>query len=121
MATARDIMKGGLSAGTSKAINGQILPALTGAGTTQATATAASASINVFTTVASGTGGILPACEIGDAVEVCNLGANALTVYPDVGARINALTTNTGVSLATNTSLWLRRFTSTRWMGYLSA
>jgi len=121
MALAIDIMKGGLSAGTSKAINGQVNSAVSAAGTTQTDATALTTSISVITTAAASTGVRLPACEIGDEVDILNLGANTLTVYPDSGARINAVATNGGVSLATNTAMKIRRFTSTRWMAYLSA
>jgi len=121
MALARDIMKGGFSAGSAKAINGQISSALSGAGTTQGTATSIVTSINVVTTAAASTGVILPACEIGDEVEILNLGANTLTVYPDSGARINQVATNGGFSLAANTAVKVRRFTSTRWIAYLSA
>lgn len=121
MATARDIMAGGFSAGSAKAVNGQVSAALSGAGTVQGDATSIVASINVFTTTAASTGGILPACEVGDSVEILNLGANTLTVYPDSGARINQVATNGGVSLATNTAMIFRRFTSTRWAAFLSA
>lgn len=121
MALAREMMNGGLSAGQAKAINGGVVPALSGAGTTQGTATAIRTSTAVFTTVGASSGGILPACEIGDSVEVLNLGANALTIYPDSGARINAVATNGGISLGVNTAIILRRFTATRWAGFLSA
>ena len=60
--------------------------------------------------------------EIGDEVEILNLGANAVTVYPPTSsARINALSAGAGFLLATNTAVKLRKFTATRWAGYLSA
>jgi len=121
MALATDIMKGGFSAGSAKAINGQVNSSVTAAGTTQGTATALTASINVITTAAASTGVRLLACEIGDQQEILNLGANTVTIYPDSGSRITAVATNGGISLATNTAVKLRRFSSTRWSAFLSA
>lgn len=121
MATAADIMKGGCSAGQAAAINGQVSATMTGAGTHQSDGTAITASISVFTTTASGTGGTLTDSMIGDEYEILNLGANSLTVYPPSGGRINAIATNGGFTLATNTAVKVRKFTATRWMAFLSA
>lgn len=122
MATAVDIMKGGHSAMGARAINGQIQSAVSAAGTAISDATDLVASINVVTTAAASSGVQLPSAEIGDSVEILNLGANAVTIYPDsTSNRINALSAGSGFLLATNTSVWVRKFTSTRWMAYLSA
>jgi hypothetical protein len=122
MATAVDIMKGGLSAGTARAINGQVQSAVSAAGTTITDATDLTASINVVTTAAADSGVQLPSCQIGDGVEILNLGANAVTVYPDSTSNcINALSAGSGFLLATNTSVWLRKWTALRWTAYLSA
>lgn len=121
MATAADIMKGGFSAGGAKAINGQNNVTVTAAGTSQTDAKAVTASTIVVTTAAASSGIKLPACEIGDSMNILNLGANNVKVYPDVGAQINALGTNTGFLLAPNTACQVRRFSSTRWMAFLSA
>ncbi len=122
MATAADIMKGGHSAMSARAINGQVQSAVSAAGTTITTATDLTASVNVVTTAAASSGVQLPNGEIGDSVEILNLGANAVTVYPDTASnQINALSAGSGFLLATNTAVKLRRFTSTRWAGYLSA
>lgn len=119
MPLALDIMKGGVSGGMAKAINGQVQPAVTAAGTTQGTATVLNASISVVTL---GTGGVvLPSCEVADEVDLCNLTATAITVYPDSGSRVNGLPTNAGFQLASNTSCKLKKFTATRWLGNLSA
>ena len=120
MALARDMMVF-LGDQRAKAINGTVAPTVSAAGTTQGTATSLVASINVVTTAAASSGVILPSCEIGDEVEVCNFGANAVTVYPDSGARVNALSANTGFLLATNTACKVRRYSSTRWIANLSA
>ena len=122
MATAADIMKGGHSAMGARAINGQIQSSITAAGTVITDATDLTASINVVTTAAASTGVQLQNCEIGDSVEILNLGANAVTIYPDSSSnRINALSAGGGFLLATNTAVVLRKFTSSRWIGFLSA
>ena len=122
MALALDVVRGGFSPGQARAIGGQVQSAVTAAGTTITTATDLTASINVVTTAAASSGVQLPNTEIGDSVEILNLGANAVTVYPDTSSnRINALSAGSGFLLATNTSVWVRKFTSSRWMAYLSA
>ena len=122
MAIALDMMKGGVSAGMARAINGQVQSSVTAAGTTITGATDLTASINVVTTAAANSGVQVPNGEIGDEVEILNLGANAVTVYPPTSSdRINALSAGSGFLLATNTAVKLRKFTSTRWAGYLSA
>ena len=122
MAIALDMMKGGVSAGMARAINGQVQSVVTAAGTTITGATDLTASINVVTTAAANSGVQVPNGEIGDEVEILNLGANAVTVYPPTSSdRINALSAGSGFLLATNTAVKLRKFTSTRWAGYLSA
>lgn len=121
MALATDIMKGGFSAGSAKAINGQVNSSVSAAGTTQGDATALKSTTSVITTAAAGSGVILPACEINDDVWILNLGANAVLVYPDSGAQINQVAANTGVLLSTNTAMKLKRFSATRWAALLSA
>ena len=121
MPLAKQMMGGGVSAGMAKAINGSVATGLTAAGTTQATGLAINAGFALLATVAANSGATLPSCEVGDTVEVYNAGANAATLYPDVGSNINSLSVNTGISLATNTAIKFRRVTATRWIGYLSA
>jgi hypothetical protein len=122
MATAIDIMKGGFSAGSAKAINGQVQATITAAGTVITDATDLTASINVVTTAAASTGVQLQSCEIGDEVEILNLGANSVKVYPDSSsATINQLSAGAAFTLATNTACKARKFTATKWMAWLSA
>ena len=119
MALASDIMKGGFSAMSAKAIQGQTNGAVAAAGTAQGSATALTMSVNAVT---SGTGGvILPSAEINDEVDICNLSGATITVYPPSSERINGLPTNTGFPLANNTSVKVKKFTTTRWLGNLSA
>ena len=122
MALAKEIMVGGFSAGAAKAINGQVQSAVTAAGTVITDATDLTASINVITTCAAGAGVQLPSCEVGDTVSILNLGASACKVYPDISTgQINQLSAGTAMTLATNTAVTLERFTTLRWMAWLSA
>lgn len=77
---------------------------ISAAGTTQATATLLSSPINNVTTVASGSGVILPFVAPGYEILVFNSGANSVKVYPSTGSQLNVLGTNNGALLATNTS-----------------
>jgi hypothetical protein len=121
MALAKNMMGGGLPGGTADAINGSVATGLTATGTTQGTALALGADINFLGTVASSTGAILYAGQSGDSQIVYNGGANALTVYPPSGAKINNASTNAGVSLATNTFCQYHCVSSTQWIANLSA
>lgn len=91
----------GLSAVASTAINGDAATGLTAAGTTQATALLLPAANNFVATAAASSGVILPPGSPGDEVFIYNGGANALAVYPPVGATLNNLAANTAVSVPT--------------------
>lgn len=72
---------------------------LSSAGTTQATALALTADWNNITTVAPGTGVLLPALTAGQMVWVFNNDpANNLNVYPPSGASITYFGVNAGVN-----------------------
>lgn len=103
MAQSRNMCPSGLSAGQATAINGGVANTLTALGTTQANALLLPGDINRFTTVAAGTGTVLPPMNPGDSVEVINKGANALLVYPPAGGVINSLGANAGYSVAAAT------------------
>lgn len=94
---------------------------LTAAGTTQGTALAITNQTNEFTTVAAGTGGILPSPEQGEFIFVANAGANALNVYPATGHSINPLAANTAFSLAAGKNALFWAASSTKWYANLSA
>jgi hypothetical protein len=73
---------------------------VTAAGTTQGTGTTLTAQLNNITTVASGTGVVLPApVQAGVSISIVNKGANPLLVYPNSGASIDALSANTPFSI----------------------
>lgn len=119
MALASDIMKSGFSAGQARGVQGIANAAIAAAGTTQGTATAITQSTVAVT---SGTGGvIIPNAEINDEVAICNLTSASITVYPPTSGQINALSANTGFLLGQNTAVKVKKFSSTRWMAFLSA
>ena len=92
------------------------------AGTTQGTATELTAADSEITTVAIGSGVILHSTlSSGDQQTVFNAGVNSVKVYPPTGMKINALATNTAMSLATNTGCLFKCVSSTRVFGVLSA
>ena len=122
MALASEIMRGGFSAISAAALAGGVNSAVSAAGTTITDATDLTTSVNVITTAAAASGVQLPIGQAGDEIEILNLGAGTCIVYPDSStSQINNLSAGTGFALAPNTAVRLRKFTSTRWMGYLSA
>jgi hypothetical protein len=105
MSLQQRLVQGGFSANQATAIQGTVASGLTATGSTQATALPLGADNNAFSTVAAGTGAILPSMNPGDDITVYNGGANALLIYPPVGGMIKGLGTNAGYSLATATPL----------------
>ena len=121
-ALARDISRGGVSAGTSQAINGGVATALTAAGTAITDALDLNATINVIGTCAAGAGVQLYSMQVGDQMEVYNGGANACKVYPESATvAINQLSVGTAMSLAVNTGCKFRKVSATQVVAYLSA
>lgn len=101
MARKRSLMSGGAQwAGQS--YNGSLGTALTAAGNSQATALQLVDDNNVVTTTAASAGVLVPAMDPTDTVMVANFGANALSVYPPVGGKINNGSTNAAASLPAN-------------------
>lgn len=98
------MMGSGLTGPQAGAINGSMLASQTATGSTQGTAFLLAQSGTEFTTVASGTGAVLPGVGFrlvgGDLLAVYNQGANALSVYPPVGGRIGLGSVNAAVSVA---------------------
>lgn len=102
----------GLSTLTGDVIIGGILSkslvtGLVGTGSTQGTATPLTANINIATTVASGTGFILPiitpdgnSIKSGTEIKLFNRGANTASLYPPSGGQIESLGTNNPSGIA---------------------
>jgi hypothetical protein len=105
MSLTQRLVQAGLSAIQALAIQGTVASGLVATGATQATALPLGADNNSFATVGAGTGAILPAMNPGDDITVYNGGANALLIYPPVGAQIKGLGVNAGYSLAVATPL----------------
>jgi acetamidase/formamidase len=122
MTTQNGMVKSGLHTVNAQEILGRIATGLTATGSTQATAYALDTSNSVFTTVAASTGAILPAAALpGDVLEVTNLGANSLSVYPPVGAAVDNGATNAAKAVAVGKSCRFRKITDTLWVANLSA
>ena len=85
MARKNQLVSAGIWGSTAAAVLGAVATGLTAAGSTQGTALALAAEVNVVGTTAASTGVLLPPSEAGDIVEVYNQGANALAVYPLTG------------------------------------
>lgn len=93
-----------------------------GAGATQATATAIVSDITSFTTVAASTGAILPVPQFaGDSHVVANWGANALSLYPPVGHSANNGAANAAVSVAAGKVAKAIYVGDSKWMVIVSA
>ena len=123
MAMAKEMVAGGVSPGTAKAINGGNQATVSAAGSTLATATGLNAGSNVITTCSSGAGVSLPSAEISDEIFVWNgTGTNQLTVYPDSTSNtVNQLAAGVGVLLSPYTGAIFKKVTSTQWWCNLSA
>jgi len=92
-----------------------VSPAVTAAGSTQATATALTRPINNITTVPASSGVILPVATPGMRVMVRNATVTTVRVYPNSGAQINTLGTNIQLSLETLANIEFVAFTATQW------
>jgi hypothetical protein len=87
---------------------------ITAAGSTQGTATLIGKSINVIGTATAGTGVVLPSTT-GARIFIVNTGASTVNVYPNSGAQINALGTNTPYTLATSAKMEFISTSTTQW------
>lgn len=92
-----------------------VLASQTAAGTVQGNALAITRSVFECSTVASGTGVVLPTAVAGMTITVINNGLNALNVYPASGASINSLSTNVAYSLLVGARLQFIALSSTKW------
>lgn len=108
-----DVLK--MIASTGRVAFKSIATGIAAAGTTQATATALTKTINIVSTVAASQGVRLPAPEAGEFVLVANQGANALSVYPSTGHTINNLAANTALSQAADSRRLFFAATASAW------
>ena len=89
--------------------------AVSAAGSTQGTATILAKEFNRVSTVASGSGVVLPSAVAGMAITIVNTSANTLLVYPAAGAQINALAANVAFSQPTLGTIQFISLTGTQW------
>lgn len=119
MALKRTRISAGLHSSHTSA--GTVVTGLTAAGSTQATALAVTADVNIISTAAASTGVRLPDFDVDDEIIVVNGGANALAVYPPVGHSINVGAINVAVSLPVGRRATFLRVTNTLWVADVSA
>jgi len=95
---------------------------ISAAGTTQGTATALTADINLVSTATALQGVQLYNGVQNDSMIVFNDNSGAtIVVYPPTGGQLNNLTVNAGIQVANNTLAEFFKVTSTRWIVQLSA
>lgn len=112
----------GLAPSLALQVAGDIATGLVAAGNAQGNATPIYNDTNVVATTAAATGVILPANrEVSDSVQVINMGANSLTVYPPVGWSINLLAANTGLAIASGKSASFEMIGATQFAAMLGA
>lgn len=95
MATAKEVMGGGFSAGGAQALGGQA-SSLAALGSVQGDAALVGASITIVTAADGTKGVILPAGAVGDEIWLFNNAASTLKVYPPTGAAISVAGTGLG-------------------------
>jgi len=108
----------GMAAALTEQVCGDIQDNVTAAGSTQGTATLVTGVHVIVTTAAASTGVILPPAEPGAEVDIKNLGANAVNVYPATGGAINALAANAAFSVAAGGQVSLFGRNSLNWVTY---
>jgi hypothetical protein len=122
MTTQAKLTGSGLAPLAASQILGSITTGISAAGSTQATATSIYDDVNIVSTVAASAGVILPSNRgAGDTVEVTNLGANALSVYPPSGGNIGTGAANAAFSVPVSKSAIFRQVSATQWTQTLSA
>ena len=112
------LMGSGLSALSAEAISGFESENLTATGTVQGDALRLAADHNYVTTVASGTGVILPSTgwNKGDMITIMNLGANTLKVYPQTGSAIGAAAADASVNVTAGSKVNYYYISATQWI-----
>ena len=85
---------------TQQLIIGDVLTGQSASNTTQATATAITADVTVFSTVASTGAAILPTGGAADILVMNGQASNALVVFPPIGGTINGGSANASYSQA---------------------
>ena len=88
---------------------------ISAAGSTQGTATALTKTVNIVSTVAAGSGVVLPTAVAGRLIYVVNTNGNSVQVYPASGAAINSLATNANLTQSSGGALQYVASSATQW------
>lgn len=88
---------------------------LVAAGSGQGSAAALPSDVNLFTTVAAGTGAVLTTGRAGAWCKVLNRGGAALLVYPPAGAVIDALAAGAAVTIVPGGGATFWQNSTTQW------
>lgn len=120
MSTPTELMAAGIPAGPASQIGQSAGTGLVAAGTTKAGALVLTAGLNVFATVSSSKGCLLPPASGSPAVVIFNGGANALSVYAAGTDVINANSAGAAFSV-TNAKSAVFIPSGNRWVATLSA
>lgn len=95
--------------------SGGTVSTVSAAGSNQGTAAALLSIINDVTSVAAGTGVVLPTALSAQKISVCNDGANPLLVYPASGASIGGYAANAPVTLVVTQCAEFAALSATAW------
>lgn len=116
----KNVSAGGIPAPAAQAMGGTPVT-IAATGSTQANSTAVTSDLcNV--TAADGTKGVvLPLGNAGDSIVLGNLVAQALIVWPPVGAAINAIAANSSFSQSASKNAVYYYFSATQIFAVLSA
>ena len=88
---------------------------ISAAGSTQGTATALTKTVNIVSTVAAGSGVVLPTAVAGRLIYIVNTNGNSVQVYPASGAAINTLATNANLTQSNGAALQYIASSATQW------
>lgn len=115
------LMAAGMPAGQATQIGKDTATGLVAAGTTKAGALVLTAEVNIFATVSSSKGALLPPCEGSADVAIFNGGANALSVYAAGTDVINANSAGAAFSVTNGKSAIFSAGSGGHWVANLSA
>lgn len=119
MAKTKDMVASGLHTSQAGAISGGVETGITAtAAGTISTSYALTQTVSVVATAAAGSGvRLLDDMAIGDTVQVKNLGANAVNVFPPTSASvINALSAGAALSVAAAGNAFITKVSATNFI-----
>ena len=119
---AKDIVAAGFSGGSATALQGSVKTAISAAGTVITDATDLTASFNMISTAAAGSGVQIPILAANESLLVYNGGANAVKVYPGAATvAINQLGVGNAMTLPQYTACIFHGISTTQVAAFMSA